>query len=100
MICNTTVETICQTPAYLDLCFVAGDDFSLTITFPFVITDYSIVARIGSIDFTVNKSTDKILIITLTDTQTAGLSNHAQWSLKLTKNNITRTYISGKYIQS
>ena len=100
MSCATTTQSICQNPGCLDLYFVHGDDFAFTITFPFDISGHTVSAKIGDTNFTSAKISNTKITLSLTDSQTQNIANHATWYLKLTKSGITRTYIQGKHIQS
>lgn len=94
---NTPIIT--QSIAKLDLSFKNGDAFAMTITFPSSVADHTIVAQIGGDNFTITRSTDKIIILKLTEIQTANIINGTIWDIKLTKDDVTRTYISGEYIK-
>jgi len=83
--------------AVLNLSFVPGDDFIFTVTFPFDVSDYTIVAKIGAEDFTKEDLTDFSFTLALTEEQTAKIKNNAHWSLKLSKDDTMRTYIKGVY---
>jgi hypothetical protein len=92
------MTVLSQSPSILDLSFNSGDDLSFTITFPFDVSGYTIDCKIGDTAFTVVRTSNYILTLSLTAVQTALIGSGTTWYLKLTKNDYTRTYISGKKI--
>lgn len=96
-------QMITLEPAYLDVKFRSGNDLSFDITFPFVLTGFTITAPVDALSFTISPSVltgvTKITL-SLTTTQTAQVKNNSAWSLTLAKTGeLTRTYISGKMIR-
>jgi len=83
--------------AVLNLSFVPGDDFIFTVTFPFDISDYTIIAKIGTEDFDFDSLSDTSFTLSLTEEQTAKIKNNSHWFLKLQKEDTQRTYIKGVY---
>ena len=83
--------------AVLNLSFVPGDDFIFTVTFPFDVSDYTIVAKIGAEDFDFDSLSDYSFTLALTKAQTLTVKDGAHWSLKLSKDDTMRTYIKGVY---
>lgn len=86
---------IIQSFGTVDLSFVPGDDFPFELTFPFDISGYTIIAKIGSLDLKVDKVSEYIVV--LTADSFVNLANKTPWYLKLIKDGITRTYIKGVY---
>ena len=83
--------------AVLNLSFVPGDDFIFTVTFPFNISDHTIIAKIGAANFNFDSLSDTSFTLALTKEQTAIVKAGAHWSLKLSKDDEMRTYIKGVY---
>ena len=91
-------EIIAQNINELDLSFKQGDDFSFDIEFPFSLTTATIKAKIGTIDFTKNLNTEYICSFILNESQTESIENGAEWYIRITKDDYTRTYFRGRYI--
>ena len=89
------MATLTLQPAYLNLKFKSGDDFAFDITFPFSLSGYTIAATVGNTSFTVTPVSDTKITLSLTELQTESVNTSSAWKIKLTKNAITRTYISG-----
>ena len=95
-----------QTPGKFPIVFNAGDDVTITFT----VSDGSAYAWTGATvaatieghatvtAFTVDKTTDGTLILTLTDTQTTalGANFNGSWFLAVTKSGATRTWLAGQ----
>ena len=94
-------------PADCDIHFVAGDDWSFTVT----VTDTGggnyawsgatvtcTISRSGTIVVspTVTATIDGTLTLSLTDTQTSALAGEYSWKIVVTKSAITRTWVKGK----
>lgn len=88
----------CREPEILDLCFVKGDSFPMSFTFPFSLSEYTVVSKINSQDIpqVITGSTVELII---TKSISANLSDHNTWYLKLEKGAESITYIKGKYLQ-
>jgi hypothetical protein len=87
------MATIEQVAAILDISFVPGDSFSFAMTFPFAITSYTIVAKIGSLSLTVAKTTSTKIVLSLTPEQSLTAKDGAVFYVKLDD----RTYTKGKF---
>lgn len=83
----------------LDLSFRQGDDFAFDLTSPFSLTGATLEATIGSLSFTISTVSEFQITLSLTEAQTATLSNGAAWIFRVTKDGYTRTYFQGKYTQ-
>ena len=83
----------------LDLSFRQGDDFAFDLTSPFSLTGATIDATIGVLNFTVATVSEFQITLSLTEEQTATLNNGDAWIFRVTKDDYTRTYFQGKYVQ-
>jgi hypothetical protein len=95
-----SIPACVQAPAEYDISFVAGDDFSFRLVFPFDLTDFVIFAQIGDRVFTITRLSNIEIRLSLTKTQTAGFQNHTQWRLTVSRDDITRTFIKGKFLNA
>lgn len=93
------MSAIEQNVNLLDLSFRQGDDFAFDITSPFSLTGATIEATIGALSFTVTTVSEFQVTLSLTEAQTATLSNGNAWIFRVTKDGYTRTYFQGKYTQ-
>jgi hypothetical protein len=94
-----TVPVLEQDVQELDLSFRAGNDYSFQLTCSLDLTTYTIEAKIGKENFAISIVDPYTRVLSLTDLQTIGLKNFTPWHFTLTKNGISRTFFSGKYIK-
>jgi drug/metabolite transporter (DMT)-like permease len=89
-----------QSPAYMPIRFAYGDDLSISITFPFAITDYDFTATVlDSFGNTVTaltctKSTAYILIVSCLAEITATFSANYTYTIAW-DNTSKRTFLTG-----
>ena len=101
------MPTFSQTPGELDIEAVLGTDFTLSLNFTSVISDYTYEAGIILNEYpsqtifpiTVTISGTRVVNLILTDTETSqiGVISNKKWYIYRTKNNIKQMVLSGRF---